>query len=320
MTTLRTQLCLTACLAALAVAGPLAAAECPAGFPSKPVKMVVGFGAGGGTDAIGRAIAKAIEEQQGWTVVVDNVTGAGGGVMAASLKVAAPDGLTIGVAGTDTVAIVPYTSPDATFRWNDFSYLGSAMQINYGLVGLTSRPYTNLEEFIAWAKEKGRATISVGGTNQEVFVTQLGKHYGVDLVAVPGAGAADAIQAVLGGHVDASTQGTQHIQQIEAGALRQLATLIDKRVDYAPEAKTLAESGLDPSMAILAYTILIAPKDLPADIATCLAGAVDEAVNSETYGELMRNFDNVAVNLGPDALTAVVEQGAAIYEQALKTN
>ncbi len=309
-----------ALLGTTCAAGTAWGADCPEGFPNKPIDFLVGFGAGGGTDAIARSIAAAIEAQQGWTIVVDNRPGAGGGVMAASLKNADADGYTVGIAGTDTVAIVPYTSPDAQFTWDDFAYLGSGMQINYGLVTRSDSPFSTLEEFIDYAKEKGRATVSVGGTNQEVLVKQLGEHFGVTLVAVPGKGAAAALQEALGGHVDATTQGSQHVQQIQSGDMKQLASLIDKRVDYAPDSKTLAESGLDPSVAMQAFTILMVPKGVDEAIMTCLAGAVDEAVGSDTYGELMRNFDNKAVNLGPDGVTDIVQQSATNYEKVLAAN
>lgn len=306
-----------ALLATTGFAGHAWGAECPDGFPSKPIDFVVGFGAGGGTDAIARSIAAAMEEQQGWTVVVDNRPGAGGGVMAASLKNAEPDGYSVGVAGTDTVSIVPYTSPDAQFTWDDFDYLASAMQINYGLVTRADRPYSTLEEFIEYAKENGRATVSVGGTNQEVLVRQLADHYGVTLVAVPGKGAAAALQEALGGHVDATTQGSQHVQQIQAGDMKQLASLIDKRVDYAPDSMTLEESGLDPAIAMQAFTIFMAPSGVDEAVRTCLEGALDEAVASEGYGELMKNFNNKAINLGPKGVTDTVEQSAANYKKAL---
>jgi tripartite-type tricarboxylate transporter receptor subunit TctC len=301
----------------VAIAGAAQGADCPEGFPSGPVSFDVGFGAGGGTDAIARGVATAIEAQQGWTIVVDNKPGVGGGVMAAGLKAVAPDGLTIGVAGTDTVAIGPYLSDDTQFTWEDFDYLGSAIQINYGLVTIASAPYDTLEEFVEYARENGRATISTGGTSQDVLVKQLSQHFNVEFVAVPGQGAADALQSALGGHVDATTQGTQHVQQVLSGNMKQLSTLIDKRADFAPDVKTLTESGLEESVAINAYTIFMLPKGVDAAIRICLAGAVDEAVNSESYGELMTNFDNKPANVGPEALTEMLGRDAANYQKVL---
>lgn len=294
------------------------AAECPAGFPSKPITLMIGFGAGGGTDAIARAVANAVEEQQGWTIVAENKPGTGGGLMSASLKREKPDGYTIGAAGTDTVSIIPYTTPDAAFSHEDFDYIASAMQIYLGLVAVVDAPYSTLEEFVAYAKDKGRATVSVAGVNQEIAIRQIAEHYGVDIVPVPGQGAAEALTNALGGHVDATTQGSQHVQQILAGKMKQLASMIEKRNEYAPDAKTLLESGLD--INLQAHTMFMVPKGVPAEIRTCLEQAFDEAVNSPAYGELMKKLDNKAMNLGAEKLREIIAADAEFYKAQLAKN
>lgn len=291
------------------------AAECPAGFPAKPIQMLVGYGAGGGTDAIARAIAADMNQRQGWTVVVDNRPGAGAGVMAAGLMKTAPDGYTIGVAATGTVALNPYESDDTPFTHESFDYLGTAMQINYGLVSSVDRPYKTLDEFIAYAKEKSSATISVGGKSQEILVDQMAKFFDVNLIAVPSKGAADSLQAALGGHVDATTQGTQHVQQIKAGTMYQLAALSDVRVGYAPDSPTLIEKGLDAT--IEGQTIFMAPKGMEVAIRTCLEQALDEAVQSEAYAELMVKLENEPLNLGPEGTTDRIIKNAQFYKSYL---
>ena len=301
--------------ALVALSGFASAAECPAGFPDKPIRFVVGFGAGGGTDAIGRSIAAAMEQGQGWTVVVENRPGASGGVMAAGLKVADPDGYSIGMAGTDVVSVGPYTNKDATYTYKDFDYLGSAMQINFGLVALTDAPFDTLEELVEYAREKGRATISTSGVSQTVAIGIIAEHFGVNLISVPGKGAADALKTALGGHVDATTQGSQHVQQIQAGDMKQLASLIANRVPYAPDSMTLMESGID--LSLEAHTTFLIPKGVDPEIKTCLEGAIDDAVHSDSYGELMSKFSNQALNLGPEGTLAVIEKMVAVYKVAL---
>ncbi|UJQ94715.1 tripartite tricarboxylate transporter substrate binding protein [Mariluticola halotolerans] len=292
------------------------AADCPADFPTKPIQFHVGYGAGGGSDAIARAIAAALEQQQGWTVVVDNRPGAGGGVMSATLMTLPSDGYTIGVGATGTVALNPYQSDDSPYTHETFDYLGTAMQINYGLVSLTDRPYSTLEEFIEFARENGSATVSTGGKSQEILVEQLADHYGVNLIAVPSKGAADALQSALGGHVDATTQGTQHVQQIKAGAMNQLASLTGSRVPYAPDSPTLVELGLDAT--IEGQTIFMVPKGAEQPVLTCLENALDEAVNSEVYAELMQRLENEPMNLGAAGTTEVIAKSAAFYKAYLK--
>lgn len=291
----------------------VSAADCPAGFPEKPVEFVVGYSAGGGTDAIARSVATEIEKAQGWTVVVSNRPGAGGNVMMTALKGTAPDGYTIGVGSTNSLTVDPYTSDGIDFTYEDFDYPATAMEVIFGLVALSDRPYKDLEEFVAYAKENGRATISTTAIHIEKLVNGIAEHYGVNIIPIPGGGAADALQSALGGHVDATIQGTQHIKQIQAGNMVQLATLTDERVPYAPDVKTLPEYGLD--MVAGAYTLYVLPKGVDPAVKTCIEQVLDEALNSEGYGQLMTNFDNVAKNLGPDGSLEYIRKGAEYYQK-----
>ena len=304
---------------AVAVTGAGAnAQECPDGFPSGPVTMNVGYGAGGGTDTAARTVAAEIEKITGWTLVVENKPGAGGGVMSAELMNAEPDGLTIGAAATGTVALNPYTSDDTPYTWDDFDYLGTSQDIGYGLVTTVDRPYSTLEEFIDYAKEEGSATIAIGGLSQEIAVKQIADHYDVELIPVPGKGAADSLQQALGGHVDATTQGTLHVAQIQGGKMKLLASLTAERPSYAPNTNTLIDSGIDAQ--IDGQVIYFVPKGVDSEIRTCLAGVLDEAVNSDAFTELMAKLQTEPVNYGPERITEVIEKAAAFYSGYLGTD
>lgn len=299
--------------ALLAVPALAQAAECPDGYPNKPVEFVVAYGAGGGTDAIARTLAAAVEEQQGWTVPVSNRPGAGGAVMTTAMKDMAPDGYVIGVGATNPIVVDPYARDGVDYEWTDFYYPGSAMEVLFGLVALEEKPFDDLEELIEYARENGRATISTSAIHLEKLVREIGDHYGVELVPIPGQGSADALQKALGGHVDATIQGSQHIQQIAAGNMVQLATLTTSRVPYAPDVKTLEEYGTGLSSS--AYTIFVMPKGVPDELKTCIEGVLDEAINSEAYQDLMVKFDNQALNLGSEGLTKLIEKEANRYQK-----
>ncbi|MDF2810646.1 MAG: Argininosuccinate lyase [Microvirga sp.] len=275
---------------------PADAATCPSGFPNKPIRFVVGFGAGGGTDVIARSLASAMEKQQKWTIVVENKPGANGGGMAVWLKSQPADGYIVGINGTDAISVNPAQN-DVGYTWQDFDYLGSGMQTWLGLVALSDRPYSDLAGLIAYAKAKGRATVSVAGINQEVLIRQLAEEYKVNLVAVPGTGAAEAMTSALGGHVDATTQGTLHVAQIKSGKMKQLASVIDRRVPYAPSSGTLAEQG-SKAQPLNSHTMLIAPRGVSDPIKTCLTEAIDEAVRTPEYKAQMDKFENEPLNLG----------------------
>ncbi len=291
------------------------AANCPAGYPSGPIKMQVGYSAGGGTDIVSRQYAASLEELTGWTVVVENKAGATGGVMATGLMHMPGDGLHIGAGTSTTLAINPYQNPDTKYSYEDFKYIGSGMLLNYGLVATSDKPYKNLEEFVAFAKEKGRATVSTGSVAYEIAVKHIAEHYGIELTAIPSKGSANALKDALGGHVDATVQGTAHVPQIRAGKMTQLATLTTKRASYAPDTKTLIENGLD--LAIDGHVIFFLPKSTPDDIHTCLAELLDEAIKTKSYDGLMTKLDTEAANLGKDGTMTFLAKAATFYKAAL---
>jgi tripartite-type tricarboxylate transporter receptor subunit TctC len=310
------RLLLAAPLCALAMTGLAQAATCPAGFPGKPIRFVVGFGAGGGTDVIARSIARAMEKQQKWTIVVENKPGANGGAMAVWLKSQPADGYILGVVGTDAIAINP-AQGNVGYTWQDFDYLGSGMQTWLGLVALADRPYSDLAGLVAYAKQKGRATVAVAGINQEVLIRQLAEEFKVNLIAVPGTGAAEAMTSALGGHVDATTQGTLHVAQIKSGKMKQLASIIDRRVPYAPASGTLAEQG-SKAQALNSHTMLIAPRGMAEPVKTCLKEALDEAIKTSEYQAQMAKFENEALNLGEKGNRDLNARLAEFYAAMLK--
>lgn len=274
------------------------AATCPADFPAKPIRFVVGFGPGGGTDTIARSIGSVIEKQQGWTVVVENMPGAGGANSAVWLKDQTADGYVVGVNGSDAIGLHPALN-DVGYSWEDFDYIGSGMQTWLGLAALVDKPFDDLAGLVAYAKEQGRATIAVAGVNQENLVKELAEEFGVNLVAIPGAGAAEAMTSALGGHVDATTQGTLHIEQIKAGKMKLVVSIIDRRVPYAPDVGMLEEQG-SKAHPLISHTVFMTPKGLAPEVGTCLREALDEAVKSAEYKTTMDTFENEALNLGEE--------------------
>ncbi|MEQ9815459.1 MAG: tripartite tricarboxylate transporter substrate binding protein [Azospirillaceae bacterium] len=302
-------------MAAVSVPAGAQIADCPAGFPDGPITMQVGYAAGGGTDTVARSFANHLEQMTGWTVVVENVPGAAGGVMATGLLSAPADGSIIGAGTSTTLAISPYELPDIQYAWDDFRYLGTGMALNYALVALEEKPYDTLEEFIDWAREQGRATISVGSVSYEIAVREIARHFDVNLIPIPSGGSSSALRDALGNHVDATVQGTAHVSQLEAGTMVQLATLTSERASYAPDAMTLLESGMDFSLD--GHIIFFVPGDTPDDITTCLADALHAVTESESYTQVMSDLQTRANNLGPEGTEAFLADAAAFYEVAL---
>lgn len=294
------------------LAGGSFAASCPEGFPSQPVNFIVGYGAGGGTDLAARKVASTIEDIAGWTVVVDNKPGASGAVMATGIKDGAADGYTVGVATNTTMAIVPNQRENIEYSFNDFQFIGTGMLLNYGLAALADRPYKSLEDFVEFAREKGRATVSTGSASYQVAMEAVAEAFDVNIVAIPTKGSSAALKDALGGHVDATVQGTVHVAQIEAGEMVQLATLTDTRADYAPDAKTLRESGVD--LSIEGHILFFINGDTPDDVQTCLSETFAEAVSSDDYSEFMAKQQTSASNLGPEGTVEFLAKADEFYK------
>ena len=157
--------------------------------------------------------------------------------------------------------------------------------------------------------------MSTGSVAYEIAVKHIAEHYGVQLTAIPSKGSANALKDALGGHVDATVQGTAHVPQIRAGKMTQLATLTTKRASYAPDTKTLIEHGLD--LAIDGHVIFFLPKSTPDDIHTCLAELLDEAIKTKSYDGLMTKLDTEAANLGKDGTMTFLAKAATFYKAAL---
>lgn len=288
-----------------------AALDCPAGYPSKPINFYVGFAAGGGTDAIGRSIAQSLENAHGWTIVVENKPGAAAGVMNLSLKNMAADGYHIGVSSSESMVWNPSTG-DLGYHWTDFEFLGSAMDSWNSFVALSTAPFDDIESFVGYAKEKGMATVSLAGFNQQLVVEQLSEQYGVNIVPVQGAGASESMMTALGGHVDATMQATLHIPELKSGNMKQLASLTNRRLPYAPDSGTLAEQGAK-AIPIVSATTFIAPAGLDPQLKSCLQEAINQAVKSPEFKQLTDKYDNEPVNLGETALLEQIETRDAVF-------
>lgn len=288
---------------ALGAQGALAA-TCPGGFPNRPINFYVGFAPGGGTDSIARTLAQAIEAAQGWNIVVENRPGAASAIMAQSLLNMEPDGYSIGLGSSDTLVWNP-SNGDLDFHYSDFTFLGSAMDSWNSFAALSTAPFDDIASLVEYAREIGMATVAVAGFNQTLVVEQLAEQYEVNLVPVPVAGSSESMMLTLGGHVDATIQGVAHLAELESGNMKQIASVTAHRLPYTPDSPTLEEQGAT-ALPIESVTVLMAPGGLPDDIRVCLEEAVDEAVNSEIYKELMVTFNNTALNRGADGVVELI--------------
>ncbi|MDR7272004.1 tripartite-type tricarboxylate transporter receptor subunit TctC [Pelomonas saccharophila] len=250
----------------------------------KPIRLLVGFPAGGGTDAIARLLGEALQASLGTTVLVENKPGAGGQIAAQALKTAAPDGTTFFVSHDHTISILPLVLKNPGFDpSHDFvPVAGFATFANaFALSGGT--PAASLPDYLAWVKKQNSGQGNVGipapASVPEFLVKLLGEKNGLNLLAVPYRGSAPMIADMLGNQISAGVGSvpdliTNHQQK----KLKIVAVMGQQRQAVLPEVPTFAELGIA-GFEDLPYYGLFAPAGTPAAIVERFSNALAGVIN-----------------------------------------
>jgi tripartite-type tricarboxylate transporter receptor subunit TctC len=274
-------------LLAAAAAVPAAAlltrqALAQAGFPAKPIRLVVPSAAGGTPDAICRLVAQEIARGLGQSIIIDNKPGAAAVIGMVEVQKAAPDGHTIGYANVGSLSInrslirnLPY-DPD-----KDFVPIGLMGHVQSALVVRKDLPVNSVKELIAFAKANpGKLSMGSGGNGTtghlggELFKAMAG----VFMVHVPYRGAPQATQDLMSGVIDLMFDNLSSIgTHIRGGRVRALAVTGAKRSPFFPELPTVAEAGL-PGFSTVAWGGLVAPTGTPPDIVAKLNSELNRAM------------------------------------------
>jgi tripartite-type tricarboxylate transporter receptor subunit TctC len=268
--------------AALLASGGRAHAE---DYPSRPIAFIVPFPPGGSTTIVVRSISDRLGEVLGQQVIIDNRGGAGGTVGTKALARSEPDGYTIGLGYSGTLAIGPnlYSNPGYDPR-KDFTAVGRIATAPNTLVVHPSFPAKNVAELIAYAKANpGKVNYgSAGvGTVSHICGEYFANAAGIKLVHVPYKGTGPALSDLIGGHIPmAFAPIPATYSNSKEGNMRMLAVTSAKRSTLAPEIPTIAEQGVPGFEAVLRYGV-VAPAGTPAPIISRLNKALNEALASD---------------------------------------
>ena len=237
-------------------------------YPTRPVRIVVGFPAGGTTDVIARLMGQWLSERLGQQFVIENRPGAAGNIAAEAVVKAAPDGYTLLQVGTpNAINATLYTNLGFNFI-RDIAPVGGIMRVSYVIVVHPSVPATTVPEFIAYARaNSGKINMASAGsgTPQHLYGELFKMMAGVDLVHVPYRGGAPAITDLLGAKVQVIFSPVpESIEHIRAGKLRPLAVMSATRLDLLPNIPTVAD--FLPGYEASGWQGLGAPKNTPAEI------------------------------------------------------
>ena len=278
--------------AMLGVGGGLAMLARPAAaqgaYPSRNIKMIVPYPPGGTTDLLGRLIADQIKTGLNAVVVVENKPGAGTTLGAGEVARSAPDGYTLLMATSTTLAInktlykkLPYDPV------KDFAAVALVAAVPFALIINPAIPAQNLTEFIAYAKANpGLAFGSAGnGSPQHLGAEMLKSAAGIDIRHVPYRGSIPAMLDVIAGHIPFMIVDLQPaLQQIKESKVRVLGVTTPKRVAAAPDIPTIAEAGLS-GYELVAWQGVVAPAGTPRPIVDALAGQITKLLSDPATRE-----------------------------------
>ena len=250
-------------------------------YPSKPIRIVVGFPPGGGNDIIARMVGAKMQENLGQPVVIDNKPGANSIIAAEFVAKSAADGYTLLVNATGGMSVNPVLYAKLPYdSLKDFVPIGMVGSFPLVLVVNPSVPANSVQELVAYARANpGKLNYSSGSTAFQVATEMFKQMTAVDVRHIPYKGSAASITAVIAGDVHMTIVDTPPlVPQIKAGRVRALAVTSAKRAGAMPELPTIAESGV-PGYEMALWIGVFAPGGTPHEIAAKLNAEVVRIVN-----------------------------------------
>jgi tripartite-type tricarboxylate transporter receptor subunit TctC len=282
-------LALSMLVALTSVRGQPARAD-DAGYPSKPLKLVVPLAAGGPTDILARIVAQPLAETLGQPVIVDNRPGAGGNIGAELVAKSPADGYTLFMGTSGPLSINSSLFEKLGFDpLRDFAPIAMVASAPFVVAVHPAIPANSLEDLIALAKQKpGKLNYGAVPGSASHLATELFKSMaGVDIVHIPYKGAAPANNDLVAGQIDVSFASTPGVlPHVRSGRLKALAASGRKRLAQLPEVPTIAESGLTGYEASVWYGV-VAPAHTPRDIVVRLNGEIRKIVERPATRERM---------------------------------
>ncbi|TXR53496.1 tripartite tricarboxylate transporter substrate binding protein [Reinekea thalattae] len=290
----------------VAAASVIAAASTfAADYPTKNIRLIVPFGAGGGTDAVGRTIANSTKDILGKNITVMNRTGGSGAVGMSFGAQQRPDGYTLTVV-TREIASLPQMGL-MQHSADDFELIRLVNLDPAVVLVSASSPYNSISDLINDAKANPGSVKFASTAAPNFYLMALEKDQGIKLNAIPYNGASEAIPAVLGGHtaVTMVTPG-EAISQLRSGQLKALGVMSKERTAMIPDVPTLIEQGVNVTSGT--WRGIGAPKGTPADVIETLGKAFDEAMASKEFKDFMAKGAMTIHNMNAAEFTEFVKE------------
>ncbi len=259
-------------------------------YPSKPIKVVVGYAAGGAVDVVARTIGQSISNSMGQAVVVENKPGAGTNIAVKSVITAEPDGYTLMMAANALAANMSLYQPAPFDAERDLVAVSLIGRVPVVIAANASAPYANIKQLIDAAKGKPNS-IAFGspgnGSTPHMAIELFTRAAGIDLQHVPYRGGSPAITDVIGGQLPlVAVNALEVLPHVKSGKLKVLAVLSPNRSAIFPDTPTIAESGY-PGFEASVWYGLVAPAATPKPIVAKLHEEVQKALQTKEVRERM---------------------------------
>ncbi|MCB1344159.1 MAG: tripartite tricarboxylate transporter substrate binding protein [Rhodobacteraceae bacterium] len=300
-----------AALVALTAASP-ALAE----WPERPISLIIGFGPGGQSDLLGRALASVMSEDLGVPVNVVNRPGAAGGVALAGLRAMPADGYSIMLNPSQTITLSPALLAQVPFSIDDFAYAGMLTSFDIALVAPTSAPFDDYAGMVAYAREHPGILYAALSATTRVFATEIARANDIDIEILPVDGGPGMVNAILGEQAMLAYSGGVHHRYPEQ--MKVIAALTTERNAGSPDVPTIGELGLPIGMDM--QTVLIAPAGTPDDVIARLEGTLAAAAESPSFREVADSMSAVVqfhtAAEATDIMHAQLQSNLAIMQAA----
>jgi tripartite-type tricarboxylate transporter receptor subunit TctC len=314
----RTLLCAIA-TAVCAFAAPASAQT----YPSKPIRIVVGFAPGGPADVMARLISQRMTAILGQSIVVDNRPGAGGTIGARAVAESDPDGYTLLLGNTSTLIISPLVyrqvNYDPVKGFAPVALLGTTSNV---LIVNPALPAKAVQDLIALARASpGKLNYSSAGigTPPHLIGEMFKQRLGLDIVHVPYKGGGPSTAAVVAGETQFSFENpTSAVPLAQAGNVRALAVTSEARTSQMPDLPTMIEAGV-PDFTSVSFTAVVAPGGTPAEIVSRLNAAINESLTSPDVAGTLTKLSVDAKTSSPEELAAFVARERNKWTTVIKT-
>jgi tripartite-type tricarboxylate transporter receptor subunit TctC len=291
-----------------------------AGFPERPIQILVGWPVGSVNDILDRAIATPLSKILKQPVIVQNIPGGGGALVLGRVKSEKPDGYTLFQTGLNMYSQIPWTRSVPFDPLKDFAYLAQHARIEHYLVCRSDSPWKTFEELIQYAKKNPKAikySTTGAGSSMNIMMEYLAQKENLQWVHVPYSSGVEASTALLGGHVDlAALSMNLELEHIRTGRLRPLICLNEKRMTHLPDLPTVVEKGYD--FSCVSSYIWSVPMNTPKDIQKILETALLQAFADSHVIETINNANVFYAPIGSETLTKALITDYEKYGKLMK--